>query len=281
MDRKPLHEDVPPDLAWVVGRRIYVQTPKTSQLNEQLIGLGAKWDWEVHARWVGTGKRDAVLPLVLAAADQERERRQAVERQIAAGRWVQIPSGVDGVVTAMHRRAGELGAVWDPEGWRYALPDDESRDRLQRALDRWLAEQQADRERTEVQRRERLRSAAEEKTRQEAEKRQADEDRARRARERVLADSGRTATGETVDVRRYSTQYMNRAGAESRGWQVGEVRRLDDGRRALVVERHIRFYSEEQASEYSYEVQLPDNAHWAFTYVLAVVEPTEDERRVG
>lgn len=41
----------------------------------------------------------------------------------------------------------------------------------------------------------------------------------------------------------------------------------------MVVHQHIRLYSDEQAGGYPYEVQVPDRAHWAFTYTLAVVEP--------
>lgn len=279
MDRKPLHEDVPLAHAWVTGRRIYVQTPKNSTLNQQLVELGAKWDWEVRARWVGTGKRDRVLPLVLADAEREQAEKQAAAEVLAAGRWVQLPRDVDGVVTAMHQRAGRLGAVWDADGQRYALPSDDARDRLQRQLDTWLAEQQADRDRTEAQRRERRRAQAEQIEREQAEVRQVEADRVQRRRDRVVADSGRPATGETVTVRRYDERYMNRAGAEQIAWQIGSVRRLRDGRRGLVVDRHIRFWSEDDATEYSHEVQLPDNAHWAFTYTLAVVEPTDDERQ--
>lgn len=279
MDHKPLHEDVPTEHAWVTGRRIYVRTPKDSALNQQLVELGAKWDREVRARWVGTGKRNRVLPVVLADERREQAERQAAAAVLAAGRWVQLPRDVDGVVTAMHQRAGRLGAVWDAESRRYALPSDDARDRLQRQLDTWLAEQQADRERTEAQRQARRRAEAEQVERALAEVRQVEADRARRRIERAVADSGRTATGETVTVRRYDERYMNRAGAEQVAWQVGSVRRLADGRRGLVVDRHIRFWSEDDATEYSHEVQLPDNAHWAFTYTLAVIEPTDDERQ--
>lgn len=279
MEPTPLHDDVPVDLAWRVGRRIYVACAKNSPLNRALIELGAKWDRDVpHARWIGSGKREQVLPLVLA----ERQRAQAQARDLAellnSGRYVALPRDVEGVVTAMHRRAGRLGGAWDPEHWRYALPDDDSRARLQAELDAWLAQQQTRRERAADQQREQQHAEASKRALEQQQARQADAERARRRRDRVLADSGRTAIGETVEVDRYSTRYMNRAGAEATAWQVGTVHRLDDGRCGLVVDRHIRFYTEEQATEDSHEVQLPDNAHWAFRYILAIVEPTDDER---
>ncbi|GAA1281669.1 hypothetical protein [Saccharothrix xinjiangensis] len=273
MPRTQVHPDVPLEHAWQEGRRIWVRTPKDSQLNRELIELGSTWDWAERARWVGTVKRAAVTALLLADEQREQEKRDADRRQIEAGHWVQLSRDVEGVVTATHQLATELGAVWDGEHWRYALPDDVTRGRLQRALDAWLARRQADRDRSEAERRDRHRAQQEEQARQKADALQAEAERTERRRAQVLADSGRIGTGETVTERRYDERYMNRAGAEQVAWQVGTVHRLRDGRHGLVVDRHIRFYSEDQATEYSHEVQLPDNAHWAFTYTLAVVEP--------
>lgn len=271
-DQKPLHEGVPLEHAWVQGRRIYVRTPKESQLNHELIALGAKWDWNERARWVGTGKRDQVLPLVLADEERARARQQAAAELLAAGRWVQLPRDVEGVVTAMHSRAAKLGAVWDGPGFRYALPSDDHRAKLQEQLDAWLTERQAAKERTAAE-------EAAEYARQAEEERLAAVEAARKFRERIVAGSRRTLTGETTTVYTISTRYMNRATAEGMAWKLGTVRKLRDGRRGLVVGRDVWFTNEHDATDLDWHSDAPDEARWNFRYVLELVEPTEAEQR--
>ncbi|GAB3161783.1 hypothetical protein GCM10027258_79430 [Amycolatopsis stemonae] len=265
---KPLHEDVSADRAWVVGRRIYVRCPKNSQLDKELIELGAKWDWGVRARWVGTGKRERVLPLVLADEQRARAEQEAARQVLAAGRWVTVPRGV----VALHGRAGELGAVWDSASHRYAMPSEDSRAELQRVVDAWVAEQKAAQQR-------RATDNAEARATQEAEAKAAAVEEAERRRAQIVADSGRASTGDTETLHTISTRRMNRATAESTAWPVGTVHPLRGGRRGLVVARKVWFTNDDDATDIDWHPDAPDEAHWNFQYTLAIVEPTDAELR--
>ncbi|WP_157528173.1 hypothetical protein [Nocardia sp. NRRL S-836] len=268
---KPLHDDVPLDHAWLIGRRTYVRCPKGSQLDQELIALGARWDWDQRARWVGTpAKRDRVRELV--TADQERHRISVEARQqvLDAGRWVLVPRKHRAAV--FFERAGELGAVWDQARYGFALPSEESRAALQHELDAWVEQQRVEQERTEAEQAEQRRLEAQEQTRAAAEAQAA-------ATARVIADSGRILTGDTVQQHEVSTAYMNTVTANSAACRIGTVRTLRDGRRGLIVGRKIWFTSEHDACDLDWHRDAPDQAHWNFRYTLEIVEPTAQEVR--
>jgi hypothetical protein len=72
---RPLADDIPTDRAWRTGRRIYIRCGYNSRTNTDLRDIGAKWDADVRALWVGSGKADHVLAILAAAT----ERAAAVE----------------------------------------------------------------------------------------------------------------------------------------------------------------------------------------------------------
>jgi hypothetical protein len=260
---KPLHEDVPTSVAWVVGRRIYVRCGKESKLNQGLIELGSTWDWDERARWAGTTKRAAVTALVLA----HMERIKQIEAVKALGHWITIPRGAD----SLHNAARDAGGLWDKPTGRWAMPTDEARAALTEQVEAFNTEQAALR-------------AQQKRERDEARRRAEQEDReyavvlAEQNRARIVASCGRVTIGEQFTASHISTRYMDRSAAEAQAWPIGEVRQLRDGRRVLVLERRIWFTGEQSATDLCWHSEAPDEAHWDFSYTVIAVEPTAPER---
>ncbi len=89
------------DTAWKTARRVYVRSEWGSGLSHRLRSLGARWDAEVKALWVGARKLGEVEAL-LASLEQERaargqrardeteqqqrQQQQEMLNQVAAGR---------------------------------------------------------------------------------------------------------------------------------------------------------------------------------------------------
>lgn len=87
--------------AWKTARRVYVRSEWGSELSHRLRSLGARWDADVKAHWVGTRKLGDVEAL-LASLEQERadrdqrtrdekeqqqrQQQQEMLNQVAAGR---------------------------------------------------------------------------------------------------------------------------------------------------------------------------------------------------
>lgn len=131
-DIKPLTDDIPLSKAWRLGRRIYVRCGYKSALNGQLRALGAKWDREVRALWVGSGKADQVTPLVRSGMDRVAQ----VEDTKAAGHAVKVP------YDAAHIRghAKELGGIWDRDAKAWALPTADAKATIERMISDWKAD---------------------------------------------------------------------------------------------------------------------------------------------
>lgn len=278
MPDKPLHDDVPLDHAWITGRRTYVRCPKNSTLNEQLIDLGSKWDWDLRARWVGTpAKRAQVLQFVLADREQRRVAAQAQQDLLASGWRVPVPQEMP--AAPFFTQAGQLGGVWDQAKREFVLPGKEARDVLRQEVDTWTEKQRADRERTNAERIERERVEAIERVRADTERARVAAERAEQERQQVMVDSGRTSLGDTVIRHKVSTQRMNTATATASAWPVGSVRKLRDGRRGLVVARRVWFTDQHDATDLDWHQDAPDEAHWNFHYTLEIIEATADEIR--
>lgn len=133
---RPIADGIPVDLAWTdptQPRRIYVRAAYGSPLTEALLTLKAKWDSDAEARWVGTGKRDALLGLL--AEHQARE----------AARTAGLTDGVDRTLSipfkAAHIReaAKKAGAEWDPEKKAWKFPTDQSLAEIKAMVDSWDA----------------------------------------------------------------------------------------------------------------------------------------------
>lgn len=259
---KAVHADVPVDRAWQVGRRLYVKCGYKSRLNDGLRALGAHWDTEQRALWVGTGKREAVVDLLLIAeACVDR-----IEDVKAAGRWVAIPYDASNV----RAEAKKLGGIWDRDRKEWAMPDAISYQRVRGLRDLWQAARDAEAE----ARRERDRQAR--RDAREAERRH-EEEAAAKLRARLVETSYRTFTGEIVNLTEVSTQRMRRATAEASARDVGTVVRLDGGRRGLIVSREVRFANGDDASSICWHPETHDEAHWDFRYEILTVELTEAE----
>jgi hypothetical protein len=135
-------EDVPLELAWIDARRIYIDAPYRSNLNESLRAIGAKWDGEIRALWVGKGKRPIVEVAVRAHIDAAPARQQAAAdkrattaQTVAAGHLVAIPYEY----TQLREEAKEHGAVWVPDRKMWAMPTADLAERAAAAADRWQA----------------------------------------------------------------------------------------------------------------------------------------------
>lgn len=317
-----VHPDVPADRAWQVGRRVYVKAAKYTQLDDELYRLGAKWDGEAGARWVGSTKKPAVVELLASLKPEpladgvplakawrcagrvyvrcgERSKlgehmrglgsrwdrdakavwvdaryvdtvvkavRDAAEREAFAvavkvqGHWLEIPYDAEHV----RELAKKAGALFDGTTKRWAFPAEEALRRVEEMRDVWI---------TETEEADRQAGVAAEQARQARLVEQA-----ARRRASVLDASGRTATGETVEHREVTTEFMNRAGAERAARPEGSVLRLKDGRRGVVVGVKTWFTNGEDASSVCWHPETHDEAHWDFSYQVAVVEDTDDEK---
>lgn len=123
--------DIPADRAWKTGRRVYVRSAKGSALSEALWGANATWDREHGAHYIGTGKLEALLPLIREAGG----RAARVQDVKAAGLWIAIPIGAKDV----REHAKGLGAVWDADRKEWALPTAEAREEVAAKVTTWQA----------------------------------------------------------------------------------------------------------------------------------------------
>lgn len=247
-DIKPLADDIPLSKAWKIGRRIYVRCGYKSQLNGQMRELGAKWDGQWRGLWTGTGKADQVIPLVRAAVETAKESESIKE----SGRWVAIPYDAADI----RARAKELGARWDRERKQWAMPTDEALAEISGAVEAREAEVKAAKAKANEQRR-----------REQAESRQERIDR-------IITRSGRTVTGERGQAKGRLEGRMRRNEAEQRKPQPGQVMRLADGRRVLVIESTVTFLNQDMIADFAPHEQ----PGWHYDFAWAEVEPTEAEQ---
>lgn len=257
-DPTAIHPDIPLDKAWRAGRRIYVRAGYQSHLNDQMRALGAKWDPEAKALWVGTGKAQQVVPLVQAQVS-----RVAASADVKArGQWVHIPFDAEDVRT----RARALGGVYDGDRKDWAMPTDQAFAEVSTAVTDWSAKRAA------------AKATAKAAARETAGKTAAEREG------RVIAGSDRTVTGERGQANGQLHGRMRRPEAEQRKPQPGEVRHLPDGRRVLVLTSRVEFASQDAIDDGL--VGLPPYAEpgWYFSYEFAEVRPTaaeiEEDRRV-
>lgn len=235
-----IHADIPTDQAWKVGRRIYVVAGYKSQLNSDLRALGAKWDSDERALWVGSGKLDQVLPLIRAQA-QRVEQAQAVK---AEGRWVDIPYDA----SRIRARAKQLGGRWDRERKQWAMPTDEAEAEIRSQVETWKAQRQA--------------------------ARQQRKDAASRTPEEIIVASGRTATDVRGTAEGRLHGRMRRPEAEEAKPQLGDVRQLRSGDRVLVLSCTVNFMSQDDVDDLAPHLE----PGWYYRYEYVVVEPTEQEQ---
>lgn len=296
-DKKHIHPDIPTDIAWQTGRRIYIRCGYKSRLNAHLLEVGSNWDAELRVRWVGTTKRDRIIDQVLEHAQRVAHVKQVKKQNL----WVAIPyedaetralaSELGGVFSKEHSRGywympdqasletirrrvggavrhpetGELmDPIRDPRTGQYVYPDQDGFEDTKAAAEAARAEA----ERAVIERR-----------RAEAEAVREDE---RRSRERiagqVLERSGRTPAGDADPVvwSRKMTAHGRRDEVARHAARVGDVieRR---GRRGLVVAVDLVFNSRHHIDE-GLGGDPWDDPHWEERLSVIIVEPTEDER---
>ncbi len=263
MDPKQIHDDIPADRAWQVGRRIYVRCGYSSNLNKELLKLGSKWDSDVKARWVGSGKRAVVIPLIQA----HQARIDHITAVKAAGHWVKLPRGAD----AIYKRVTELDAVWDADRGQWAMPTVEALAEVAQLINDHKAAVAAARAETARQE-----AVVAEQMRQEN---AAAAVTAAQVRERMLIDkSGRVVSDERGTVRCLRLYgRMPRAAAERAKPQPGEVRRLSDGRRGLVLASTVTFWSQDMIDDGLVPGSTGDDPGWRCDYQYIVVAPTDAE----
>lgn len=207
MAQSSIHEDIPTEQAWKEGRRIYVRCSRESRLNAQIRNLEAKWDPAKACWWVGSGKLESVVPLVLAHMATVAE----TQATLAEGVEVSIPFEAVGIRDA----AKAAGARWNAQRKVWAVPAAaapaiEDMIRARRAAAVEAREAQA------------ARSAAD-----------------------VLAASGRVAVAGADPVRTgnwlETSGPVRKAEALRLAPQVGQVRLMSDGRRYLVTSAKVEF----------------------------------------
>lgn len=270
-DRKPVADGIPTDLAWRAGRRIYVRCGYTSQLNTQLRAdtIRARWDSDVRALWVGSGKADKVLPLLrerLARVDAiEQIKRAATE----GGWWLAIPYEAD--VIRQHAKDAD-GVVYDSDRKMWACATADSFDPL-------AAEVRAYREQLTAQR------AAEQAADAAALARRREDDAAAAAQEKadreaaLLAACGRTVIGERRTVTGHLRGLVGRRdAAEKAKPQRGTVRRMADGTRVLVLSCTVTFYGQDAIDDGFTPGGTGDEIGWYYAYECVPVEATDAER---
>lgn len=286
---RPVHPELPVDEAWQQGRRLYVRCSASSRLSGALRGRGAQWDPYAKALWLSTRHREDFTAWAL----EHRRVRERLREIRQAGLWVDIPYPA-GLIRA---RAKELGAIFDGAMKRWAVPTPADLVEIEDLIEVWnaaqareraLAEQRwaeereirrrtADLEAAERRRAARERDAAHQEREleaaalREAERRAASR-RADTFRAELARTVGRTLLGPLEARREVFPRFTSGDTARAQAPHVGAVVRLDDGRRALVWARTVRYVPLNQAHGYGM-----DRAHWYAEYLLALVAPSEDE----
>lgn len=256
---KAVADDIPVDKAWKIGRRIYVRCGYQSQLNDQLREIGATWDRDARALWVGSTKLTQVLPLLR----QQAERIAKVSTIKAAGRWVTIPYDAANIRAS----AKQLGGVYDGDRKSWAMPTDDAHEQIQALL---TARDEA----VEAAKR------AAEQEREEA-RRRAEQEQITTAETRshqIIKESGRHVVSEApIYVTGHLGGYLKRSQAEQAKPQPGEVRRWKDGRRVLVLECDVEFADQDSIDDGLSYADSWDLPGWYWRYEAVEVAPTADE----
>src|SRR5690606_26158430 len=269
MEKKPVDDHTPSEKAWKEGRRIYVRAGYGSALSEGMRRIRANWDRDRKAWWVGTGKQDLVLPLL----EEYRERVQAVQDIKALGHWVTIPYDAH----QARALAKDLKALFDQDSKRWAARATEDAARIEEAVQLWQAERDAEAAAAKA-RRDAEKEAERARAAEEAEAAKARAEEVLRARtEKLLSESGRTPTGDMDSFTVVSTRFMNRTTAERMAYDLGDLVKLSDGRRGVVVGVKVWFTNDEMASSVCWHPETHDEAHWDLKHTVAVVEPTAEE----
>ncbi|MGW5569660.1 hypothetical protein ACWEVD_00545 [Nocardia thailandica] len=272
--RKQIHPDIAVTDAYQVGRRIYVPCHYESRLGTELREqAGANWDREVKMLWVGSTAEKKTLVAGLVAAAVERKNRVAAIRKSPLA--VQIPFERADLRERVKARKDE-GIIYDGETrcWYFDPVLEHFFTEIWDEVNAYLREKRVAAEREKAARAEADRAAR--RAAREAEAAAA----AKRLEERtarVVAESGRTATGKTAQLTHVHTDYMNRADAQARALSIGTLVTLSDGCRGLVVDVEVWFSDSEMASSTCWHPETHDTAHWDVRHTVALVEPTEQE----
>lgn len=253
----PIADDISLDKAWKVGRRIYVRCGYGSTLNVELREIGARWDGDVGALWVGTGKLDKVLPLVQAQV----ERIAAVAEVKAAGYWITVPYDS----TTSRALAKSLGGMFDNERKQWAMPTPEALTEVTAEVAAYTAALTAAR-------------AAELTDRRAAEQRAAadriTDDQARQVL--LIERSIRDVTDERGTVRGELHGRMRKAEAEQVKPQPGTVQSIKFGVRGLVLSCKVWFVSQDNIDD-GIGASPSEDPGWRFAFTYAVVANTAAE----
>lgn len=134
----PIADTIPLEKAWQTGRRVYVRCGYNTATNQRIRALGATWDREVKALWVGSTKKQQVVDILTEIG----EAVAAVEAIKGLAFWVAIPYAM----RTIRDRAKALGGKWDSERKEWAMPTHEARDEIVAAI---AAEKRAVQERKE------------------------------------------------------------------------------------------------------------------------------------
>lgn len=246
-----IHPDIPEDRAWKTGRRIYITCGYKSQLSSALYGIGAKWDRDEHALWVGSGKKEQVIALI-----GEHEKRIAETGAVkASGLWVKIPFAAENV----RDQAKKLGAKWDKGRKEWAMPTEAALG----AVEELLAEHEL--AASEAKAAAKVKQAAA-KAENAAEAARTDED--------IIASSGRIlVSDERIEIHGLLQGYMKRPEAEKSKPGRGEVVKIKGGTRVLVLKSKAEFWDQDACDD----LAPHEDPGWRWFAAGVRVEPSAGE----
>lgn len=259
-ERKSI-ENLPLDTIWQTGRRVYLRCGYRSAAHEQIKALGAHWDNDTKAWWIGSGQRDQVVEIARALIG----RREAVAEVKDAGHLISIPFEA----TDIRQHAKTLGAVWIPDRKLWALPTAEALAQVQPLVDELRSAAEA------AQAAARAVERAEEKAAMEAAQQSTAEDRKTTFAERaasLAAKAGRTITSpDQVQVNWESPGHRSQVAAR---FQPGDVKRRKDGSRVLLVDVNLWFFDPDMDDDGGAPWQ---EKAWNISARCVNVEPTPTE----
>lgn len=210
--------DLPLETIWMQGRRVYLRCEFKSGAQYAMKGLGAHWDQERKAWWIGSGRKNEVV----AIARRLIERRQEVDDVKGLGLLVRIPFAA----VQVRELAKKLGGLWISESKLWAMPTQESLAQVVAGVDAAA------------------RAAASATLAAEVPERKAAVVSFGERAQKLAAGAGRVIVDESPVVLQWSAIHGRRAEVEGR-FAAGTIVRKNDGSRLMIVEMRAQFHRED------------------------------------
>ena len=146
----PLQQRAAGEVGWRTdkrGRRIYVTGTRYGDPNvEKLRAIGATWDPQEKAWWIGSGKAADLERLVSDVNGRKQAGQAEAVRRQSEGLAISIPYEHSDI----REQAKKAGARWDGVRKQWLMPNAESHAKIKAAIEDKYRKQQADRDRKEA-----------------------------------------------------------------------------------------------------------------------------------